>query len=216
MNPSKRATCPRCKRPLSGCLCALIPHIELETQIWVIQHPSEQRHALNTARFLVEGLDNAVLWVTECLADHPDLLQQLQDPGWRTELLFPGAGANQLLLATEDSRPRRLVLLDATWRKARKLLHLNPELRALPKVALPPGPPSRYRLRKSPLPDGVSTLEAGVRALQVLEPELDHRALLAPFEALIESQIAAMGEVRYQANYAGRLKLPLDPKLKDR
>src|SRR5690606_1960692 len=93
------------------------------------------------------------------------------------------------------------VLLDGTWRKARRLLYLNPVLQQLPRVALPDGLISRYRLRKAPMAGALSTIEAGVHALQALEPDTDFRPLLKPFDALIEGQIAAMGDSVYQRNH---------------
>ena len=60
---------------------------------------------------------------------------------------------------------------------------------------------SRYRLRKAPGPGALSTVEAIVQALQVLEAPTSFAALLKPFEALIDGQIAAMGEEVFQRNH---------------
>jgi DTW domain-containing protein len=95
-----------------------------------------------------------------------------------------------------------LVVPDGTWRKARKLLYLNPLLAALPRVALPEGLTSRYRLRKAPMPGALSTLEAIVTALNGLEPSGSFDLLLKPFEALIEGQISAMGADTFARNHA--------------
>ena len=54
-----RPLCLRCKRPESHCLCALIPALTPRTRVVVLQHPSEARHALNTARLAVLGLQGA-------------------------------------------------------------------------------------------------------------------------------------------------------------
>jgi len=179
----------------------LIPRLWPPTQLLVIQHPDEASHALNTARLLVPGLVNAHLLITESLQEHPAWMRRLQDPRWRNELLFPGEQAQVLLPAAADLRPRRLVLLDGTWRKARKLVYLNPVLQSMAQVCLPAGLVSRYRLRKVPQAGALSTIEAGAEALSVLHPGFDKHALLAPFEALIEGQIRAMGLARYQQNY---------------
>lgn len=203
MPHAPRSRCTVCARPLSHCLCHLIPRLWPDTQLLVIQHPDEASHALNTARLLVAGLVNAHLLVTESLTDHPGWVRRLSDPGWRNELLFPGPDASELSVAA-DTRPRRLVLLDGTWRKARKLLYLNPILQSLPQVRLAAGLRSRYRLRKVPHADALSTIEAGAEALSLLHPGFERDRLLAPFEALIEGQIRAMGEQRYQRNYLNR------------
>ena len=196
-----RVRCPVCARPQAQCLCSLIPRLWPPTQVLVIQHPDEASHALNTARLLVPGLVNAHLLITENLQEHPAWMRRLQDPQWRNELLFPGERAQVLAPAPADVRPRRLVLLDGTWRKARKLVYLNPVLQTMAQVCLPDGLLSRYRLRKVPQPGALSTIEAGAEALAVLHPGFDKHALLAPFEALIEGQIRAMGQARYLQNY---------------
>lgn len=200
-NAAKR--CERCARPLAQCLCASIPRILCATRVVIIQHPSERRHALNTARLLAAGLVNAELHVIEQIAQDSELHAHLTDTAHFTRLLFPGPAASTLA-PVADPRPQQLVLLDGTWRKARKLLHLNPVLRSLPQVALTPGLVSRYRLRKAPAPGALSTIEAGVAALEVLEPEGDFQPLLRPFDHLIEEQIRSMGTERYRRNYLER------------
>ncbi len=192
--------CEGCQRPVSRCLCSAIPRLHSTTRIVIIQHPSERHHALNTARFLAAGLINAELHIVERIAPDSALYCQLADPARRTEVLFPGPAASRLAPAT-DPRAHQLVLLDGTWRKARKLLHLNPILAALPQVALAPGLASRYRLRKAPAPGALSTIEAGVAALEMLEPDKPFQTLLRPFERLIDEQIASMGAAVYERNY---------------
>lgn len=195
-----RPQCPRCQRPERLCLCPLIPRLDSRTRVLVLQHPSEAGHALNTARFAALGLLKAELWVGEVFAELP---ARLADPEVDARLLFPGEEAQVLPAGLVESlRPLLLVVPDGTWRKARKLLHLNPVLAALPRVTLPEGEPSRYRMRKAPGPGALSTLEAITRALELLEPATGFEALLRPFEALIEGQISAMGAETYQRNHA--------------
>ncbi|NQD91992.1 DTW domain-containing protein [Pseudomonas sp. CrR25] len=195
-----RPHCPRCCRPLTHCLCALIPQLPCRTRVLILQHPSEVGHALNTARLAALGLGNAELRVGERFEDLPALLAR---PGYQACLLFPGEAAQPLPQFTVQlvGLPALLVVPDGTWRKARKLLHLNPLLAALPRVTLPDGLQSRYRLRKAPAPGALSTIEAVVSALEILEAPVRFDALLKPFEALIEGQIVAMGEETFRRNH---------------
>ena len=195
-----RAQCSRCLRPQTHCLCALIPQLDSRTRVLLLQHPSEVGHALNTARLADLGLLNAELRVGEVFED---LATLLNPPGYQARLLFPGEGAQLIDTAepSDESLPWLLVVPDGTWRKARKLLHLNPLLAQLPRVTLPEGAVSRYRLRKAPGPGALSTLEAIVQALEILEAPTSFAPLLRPFEALIEGQIEAMGADTYQRNH---------------
>ena len=195
-----RARCERCLRPESHCLCALIPQLDSRTRVLLLQHPSEVNHALNTARLAALGLINAELRVGEVFEDLPRLLQQ---PGYQAKLLFPADDAQplQAYAAAPSELPLLLVVPDGTWRKARKMLYLNPLLAALPRVTLGAGAVSRYRVRKAPEPGALSTVEAIVQALETLEAPVSFAALLRPFEALIEGQIRAMGEETFLRNH---------------
>lgn len=193
-----RVRCERCHRPANHCLCSLIPRLDSRTRVLILQHPSEVNHALNTARFAALGLTNVQCEVGEVF-DHLDAWLNLA--GYQPRLLFPGEGATLLEPGGAETSPVLLVVPDGTWRKARKLLHLNPSLAALPRVTLNNAPTSRYRLRKAPGPDALSTLEAIVHALHTLEPQEAFDALLRPFDALIEGQIEAMGAETFRRNH---------------
>ena len=194
-----RPQCSRCLRPTTHCLCMLIPSLDSRTRVLLLQHPSEVNHALNTARLAALGLNNAQLIVGEVFDDLPALLNP---PGYHARLLFPADNAQPLQVYAPGDQPLLLVVPDGTWRKARKLLHLNPLLAALPRVTLVEGAISRYRLRKAPGPGALSTVEAIVQALQVLEAPTSFESLLKPFEALIDGQIAAMGHDVFQKNHS--------------
>ncbi len=189
-----RPSCPRCTRPLTHCLCALIPALHSRTRVTIVQHPQESQHPLNTGRLLALGLHEASLLTGEAFP-----AQQWQEPG--TWLLFPGEEAVEVrdCASTGSLSVRHLVVPDGTWRMARQLLRLNPALAALPRLVLPPGEPSRYRVRNANQSGAVATIEAVVRTLNVLEAPASFDALLAPFEAMVDGQLAAMAEAQHQA-----------------
>lgn len=198
-----RPSCLRCARPVTHCLCAAIPSVASRSSVLILQHPSEVGHALNTARLLALGLNNAQLLVGEVF---DDLAERLNRPSHEVRLLFPGEQAEPLNVAVEavnasSMQPFLLVVPDGTWRKARKLLHLNPCLAALPRVCLPAGGVSRYRLRKAPHPGALATIEAVVQALEIIESPKRFDALLQPFEQLIAGQIQAMGDDIYTRHH---------------
>jgi hypothetical protein len=57
-------------------------------------------------------------------------------------------------------------------------------------------------VRKAPAQDALSTIEAIAAALDILEAPARHDALLRPFDALIEGQIAAMGADTFRRNHS--------------
>jgi len=93
------------------------------------------------------------------------------EPPPGTALLYPSAGARELTALAPDEHPRALIVLDGTWSQAGKLYRANPWLGALPHYVLAPAAPTRYRIRLAPRPSYLSTIEAIVAALGVLELE---------------------------------------------
>ncbi len=141
---------------------------------------------VNTARIASLCLPQAEIHVGLRL---PDALE-LYDPRRPAALLYPGPGA----VDVERSPPPTditLVVVDGTWSQARKLIGLNPALAALPRYAFRPPRPSEYRIRKEPQAHYVSTLEALIHVLGVLEGDRDRfLPMLRPFRAMVEAQIA--------------------------
>jgi DTW domain-containing protein YfiP len=198
----RRARCERCQRPSTHCLCGLIPCLSSRTRVVVLQHPDESRHAMNTARLAVLGLSNAQLHVG---TEFDAALWQIE--GYQPRLLFPGEGAEVLMpgkAIDSGSDPTLLVVPDGTWRQARQLLAQHPMLAALPRVTLPEGTTARYRIRHADVAGALSTIEAIALSLNALNAPQNFDALLAPFEALIAGQIAAMGQERYVQHHVLR------------
>ena len=156
----KRLNCPRCLRPCSHCFCPLVQPVACGVELLILQHPLEHGHAKNTARLLHLCLPGSRLEVGECFAP-AQLAQWLAAADKRSVLLYPPSAPDpQLPLHAPPALPAlwvqaaqlqqlRLVVLDGTWRKSRKMLYLNPLLQALPRLPLVDLPASQYRIRKA-------------------------------------------------------------------
>jgi DTW domain-containing protein YfiP len=188
----KRPVCARCLRAQRACLCRWITPVASNVELLVLQHPLEASNAKNSARLLHLCLAGSVMAVGERFDDAE--LAGLLEAGGRLPLLLypaaPDAAAPEPALLDAPG-PVRLVVIDATWRKSRKMLHLNPPLRQLPRLALSAMPPSRYLIRKAHAPDQLSTLEAAAYALMQLEGERQRFAsLLSAFDGFVSQQAA--------------------------
>jgi DTW domain-containing protein YfiP len=205
----KRLTCAECLRPLSTCICRWITPADHVVEVVVLQHPLEVGHAKGSARLLHLSLPNSALTIGEEF--DPDKLQTLICGSLRTPsksavlapkhsiLLYPdspqapvvGMPAPPAMAASAmlDLSRIRLIVLDGTWRKSRKMLYLNPLLQQLPRLALCDMPVSHYRIRKAHKPDQLSTLEATCAALAQLEGNAEAWVpLLAAFDGFVSQQ----------------------------
>ena len=143
------------------------------SEVLILQHPLETRHAKNSGRLLHLSLPGSHMVVGEYL--EKDTWEKALDVPKYTVLLYPPTTiAGQAPPPSPDpikmKSPAqvRLVVIDATWRKSRKMLHLNPALQQLPRLTLDAVPSSRYLIRKAHQPGQLSTLEATCAALTQL------------------------------------------------
>ena len=63
----------------------------------------------------------------------------------------------------------------------------------LPRLALPPGPPSVYQLRVEPFEHGLATFEAIARALGILEGRDVQAALEKAFRLMVQRTLITRG-----------------------
>lgn len=198
--------CEQCGKARKACICRWIQVIDAKTELWILQHPSEVKRAIGTARILTLSLPKARLWVGEDFSCHDELNALLQEPQREVYLIYPGEGAvpvSELAAQPHKSgKTRTLILLDGTWKKAYKMWQLSTNLHGLPTVNLDNAGQGNYRIRKSPKDQGVSTVEAGYLALTALEGENEKFApLLDAFNQMIEYQIRQMPEGVFENNY---------------
>jgi DTW domain-containing protein len=187
-----RSYCYACQKPLTTCICASVVPLANRTGVTIVQHPRESRHALGTARFAELGLRN-----TQVLVDFAGRYRGTTAPVTlppNTGLLYPSPTAVNLADLNLANAPSHLVVVDGTWHQAHTLYRDMKWLHALPHYVLSPDAPSRYRIRAEPQENYISTLEAVLMALKLLEPELTGiDALLQAFDRMIDQQIACEG-----------------------
>ena len=191
-----RSECARCGRPARVCYCAHLTSIDTKTRVVLLQHPREEDMAIGTARMANLCLPNSELHVGVDFESSPELARALSDPERPAALLYPSENAVDVF--SEPPRgPVTLVVVDGTWWQARKLVRTNAKIAALPRYAFRAPTPSEYRIRREPDEAYVSTIEALVHVLGVLEGDPERmRALLVPFRAMIDAQIAFAETVR--------------------
>lgn len=211
-----RKHCSRCHQIIPSCLCHLIIQVANPIPVFVVQDPRETRHALGTVKLAQQGLQNFTLLPVipgEIEAGSKLLNSALPD---NAAMLYPGSDAVNIAscasTCSSNVRPNTpetnypdvsLVFIDATWRRSKRILLEHPVLQRLPRYQLTQVSPPRYRLRKAPASDALSTLEAIVEILVRLDTARcdDYRRLLAAMDQMVDQQIRAMGGATYLNNY---------------
>jgi DTW domain-containing protein YfiP len=209
-----RSVCPRCRRPARVCYCAHVPRVDTSTRVVILQHPRERDVPIGTARMASLCLPRAELHVGTSVAECGSLARTLEDPARLAILLYPGPGAIDVAKHPPKA-PVTLVVVDGTWSQAKKVVKHDATLARLPRYAFDPPEPSEYRIRREPAANCVSTIEALMHVLGALEGDAERfRALLAPFRAMVDTQIAHVergGRARVKKARAARRAAPRVP-----
>lgn len=201
-----REWCPACRRPGSGCYCALIEPFASEPRFVIATQPREAKHRFGTGRIAHRCLSNSLLLEGVDFSHHGRVNDEIHNPTNYPMLLHAAGHAINLSHLTYAERavliPRgqKLVVfvLDGTWKSVRKMIRLSCNLAHLPAICFDPPSPSAYRIRRQPRPHCYSTLEAIHQVIDLLSlpggedltATRAHDRMLAVFQSVIARQLA--------------------------
>ena len=195
-----RPMCYRCFWPQSHCWCGTIETVATNTRFVILMHPKEfKQEKAGTGRLTHLSLPNSEIQVGVAFDDHPAVQRILADPQHYVVLLYPGKSAINLSEREQvwfppPTKKRVVLVLDATWSCARKMLKLSPSLQRLPRVMFTSSAPSRFVIKQQPFEGCLSTIESVyevVTALKLREMETAERPerLLELFAKMQQHQI---------------------------
>jgi DTW domain-containing protein YfiP len=175
----------------------LISVVNTDIEVLILQHPLEVTETKGTARLLHLCLPNSQLLIGEVF-DELALTSTKQ-----SVLLYPittedyslGISAPPELNTAvfTDLANTRLIIIDGTWRKSRKILCKNQYLQTLPRWLLKDIAPGQYSIRKARKPHQLSTMEATSAALAQMDADptkfmpLDNA--FTAFNTMLEAQM---------------------------
>jgi DTW domain-containing protein YfiP len=195
-----RTACYRCFWPKALCWCESIRPMATRTKFLYLMHPKEfKREKAGTGRLTHLCMANSELHMGVDFDDHAAVQTLICDPHYFPVLLYPGVTARNLstgeVVASDlGNRQLLVILLDGTWRCARKMLRVSPSLQRLPRVMFNAGVPSRFVIKQQPQVGCLSTIEATHELMIALERSgldqySDPDQLLALFARMQDFQI---------------------------
>jgi DTW domain-containing protein len=196
--PEWRPTCYSCRKPQVSCYCRELHPKATRPAVVILMHPLEARHRVGTGRMVHRCLSNSRLWIGASFDEKSDAGRFLADPGRRSMVLFPGPESVLLDRLSREERCARLegeresvlVILDATWPLARKMLKTSPALQTLERVSFTPEGTSGFKVRRQPHPQCLSSLEAIHRVLGFFSDPADHQGMMELFRRMVSRQAA--------------------------
>lgn len=199
---SRVVRCDACLLPQTDCICAFKPQPTARSAFLFLMYTGECFKPTNTGRLIADiALDNhAFVW--DRTQPDPALLRLLADPRYQPIVIFPTQYAEPARCITELSNLEKIplfILLDGTWREAKKMFTKSPYLTQFPVLGIQPELASRYQLREAAHSHQLCTAEV---AIEVLKLANDHSAAAALADYFL----------RFRQHYiAGKPHLKLQP-----
>lgn len=200
-----REVCLTCYQPSLGCYCRNLQPFHPRVEFVILIHPIEIKRRIATGRMSHLILNGSRLIKGGDFSDDERVYRIIEDNPRGCYVLYPGpTSINLSELADEDKRTQfpatgknlTVFVIDGTWATARAMLR-SENLRRLPRISFTSTEESRFIVRKQPLPQCLSTIEAIHKTIEQLAPvsgfdvqSRRHDHLLDVFGQMVKRQLA--------------------------
>lgn len=180
-------SCNKCGLATINCICDKVAAIKSKAEIWIISTEREVYRPSNTARLLkLINPDSTEIFIWERTKQPEKLVQKINDDRYEVFLLFP--------TEEDELRKRRVdykttgkipafIIIDGTWKEARKILSKSTYLKELPIISLEPNYKSTFDLRRGAGEGNLCTIEAAIEVLKLNE-EIESSLKIKKFYSL--------------------------------
>ncbi|GHB22288.1 tRNA-uridine aminocarboxypropyltransferase [Salinicola rhizosphaerae] len=167
--------CEGCRLPVLNCLCPYRVSATSEARVWLLTHPLEHNKPTNTGRLIADVLPQSETFTWYRTAPDERLLALLADRRFVPFVIFPDdqpdyqhrvVDERAVVSAKQDGFIPVFILIDGTWRQARRIFRKSPYLEALPVLPLHTDRLTRYRLRKPASASHLCTAEVAAELLR--------------------------------------------------
>lgn len=190
---SRVIRCPLCLLPVPDCMCAAKPEASSRSAFCFVMYKGEAYKPTNTGRLIADVAPENFAFVWDRTQPDPELLALLQNPRYAPIVVFPQqyAEAQRCIdsVSTGDKIPL-FVMLDGTWREAKKMFSKSPYLDSFPVLGIQPEHSSLYQLREAAHEHQLCTAEVGIAVLE-LAGDLQASSDLADYFAVFRKNYIA-------------------------
>ena len=190
---SRVIRCHLCLLPVPDCICAAKPQASSRSAFCFVMYKGEAYKPTNTGRLIADVAPENFAFVWDRTAPDPELLALLQNPRYAPVVVFPQQYATPErcidAVNTGDKIPL-FVMLDGTWREAKKMFSKSPYLDGFPVLGIQPEKSSLYQLREAAHEHQLCTAEVGIAVLELAGDLQASQDLAAYFTTFRRNYIA--------------------------
>ncbi len=165
------SSCNKCGLPIINCICEKAPKIKTEAKLWILSVEKEFYRPSNTARILtLINPSSTEIFLWERTKIPKKLVAHLNNAIYEPFLLFPIENYKTASRKVEYKKSGKIpvfIIIDGTWKEARKIFRRSPYLEKLPIISLEPNFKSKYDLRRGASNGNLCTIEAAIEVLKI-------------------------------------------------
>ncbi|CSC46935.1 cytoplasmic protein [Vibrio cholerae] len=176
-------------------MCAHQPDIESQVAVLLIVSENEVFKPSNTGRLIADTVKETYVYQWSRTEPNPEMLALLSNPAYYPVLIFPAETEEDKTrvlspIPTEFAGKKPLlVLIDGSWREAKRIFRKSPYLASLPLVSVEPERLSQYIMRKSENEQHLATAEVASLVLDMFGDRHSASTLSLWFEAFKETYL---------------------------
>ena len=169
-------SCNECGLPLINCICNKSAKVRTKAKLWILSSEREFYRPSNTARLLkLINPEATELFLWERTKSPEQLVRNISREEYATYVLFPTENEELESRKVEFKSTAKIpafIILDGTWKEARRIFRKSDFLKGLPIVSLEANYRSSYDLRRGGTEGNLCTIEAAIEILKMNE-EID-------------------------------------------
>jgi DTW domain-containing protein YfiP len=182
--------CPLCRIKKNFCICSHRQPVASQAAFLLLMYDSEVLKPSNTGRLIADLIPDTHAFLWSRTEVDPQIRTLIEDPGYQPYVVFPGCYAEEGQQVFSENLPEAankrplFILLDGTWREAKKMFRKSPYLNGLPLLSFSADfllgvnqQNSRYHVRNAVNEGQLATAEVAALALGVFGEQHNAKAL---------------------------------------
>lgn len=151
------------------CICDYDIEIKSQIEFWLLTHENELTRTNNTGRLIERAIDTTKVFVWSRTEEPKELIDLMEI--YDVYLVFSDDREKEKARVVEykpTDKKTAFLILDGTWKEARKILRKSPYLQKLPIVTLHSEKSTSYDLRRNKDDGHLCTVEVAIELLNMV------------------------------------------------
>lgn len=197
--------CYRCYKPITNCLCKYTKELDTGIKFIFLMHTKEaKRQRTGTGNLAHISLKDSEIIVGLDFNNNQHFQELLHDEKYFPVLMYPGENAwtakKEGFAQTIGKKTLLVIILDATWFCAKKMIEHNEFLLDLPRVSFYGNYRSIFTFKHEPKPEYISTIEScyyfikEMQEINLVDKKINPQPMMTVFKEMIKFQLQAENE----------------------